>query len=58
MFNNVFIGVESRCFTYDNNEKNAKQYGVSIRARVHERERREKQNPENRLKPEHVSITR
>ena len=59
LFDNTFTGVESRCFAYDNNGENVKQYeGVSVRARAHERERRKKQNPEHRLRPEHVSITR
>jgi hypothetical protein len=58
MLNNATILVESRCFAYDNNENNVKQCKVSIQARVRDREKRKKQNPENRLKPEHVSITR
>lgn len=39
LLNNVLIELEWRCFAYDNNANNVKQYWMSVRARVHERER-------------------
>lgn len=42
LLNNVFIELEWRCFTYDNNANNVKQYRMSIRARVHEREKKKR----------------
>jgi hypothetical protein len=41
MLNNAAIRVESRCFAYVNNENNVKQCRVSVRARVHDWEKRE-----------------